>query len=361
MEENDKKNELSLLKVFIKSTALSLVFVIFFLIITLVIYGFILLSKYNLFLKSANTSHQEFISIIKKGWNHQPLQSNGHKNLLVMGVDKLENRQNMPVLTDTMMLFSINLQSGSIKSLSLPRDIYNQDYQTKINALLHYGDEKRPENPINFPIEVVSEMTSLPIHHGVVLSLSDLEEVINLVGGIEIDIQESFVDTEFPRSDVDITVEKDPKKLYETVIFQKGKEVMNGDRALKYIRSRHSNDDQGTDIARGKRQQQVISSIFDKLANPKYLLKNPQVLGEIYSFYNKNFDQYLSIVEIIASGKSLIPYRNQVEFENFNLSIYPEIETGVLYNPPTWKNGGQWIYEIREKDNFKEEVNNLLK
>jgi anionic cell wall polymer biosynthesis LytR-Cps2A-Psr (LCP) family protein len=52
---------------------------------------------------------------------------------------------------------------------------------------------------------------------------------------------------------------------YETLTFNSGQEVMNGDRALKFVRSRHALGIEGTDVARGARQQKVIDALKNKL------------------------------------------------------------------------------------------------
>ena len=50
----------------------------------------------------------------------------------------------------------------------------------------------------------------------------------------------------------------------ETVVFTEGEETMTGEQALKYMRSRKSGSDQGTDLARGQRQQQVLEALVKR-------------------------------------------------------------------------------------------------
>ena len=47
---------------------------------------------------------------------------------------------------------------------------------------------------------------------------------------------------------------------------------MNGDRALKYVRSRHAEGNEGSDFARGRRQQEVLLALKDKLLSKEIYL-----------------------------------------------------------------------------------------
>ena len=347
-------------KIFLKATLLSLFFTFIMLFLTAVGVGFYAWSRFGTFAKTAQTTRSQFIETLKLGWEETVIADNNHKNFLILGVDTLANRGDIPPLTDTMILLSLNLENGKIITLPLPRDLWLEDYKTKINALYYYGIDRYPENPEQFPTEVISELTQVPIHHTVVLSLDNLEELIDLAGGVSIDIEEGFTDTEFPRTDVDVTVVRDPALLYESVTFDKGTEIMTGERALKYIRSRHSGDDQGTDLARGQRQQQVIQALMVKLMDPQSLIKNPELAGQLYHFYQENFEDSLSLTQLIATTRKLLPLRENISLEGQNISAQPDDIDGVLINPPLWQYQNQWVYVISDLERFREEVGGYL-
>jgi LCP family protein required for cell wall assembly len=338
----------------ISKSFISLVVIISLIILTIAFFIFI---QFDQFSQTAGVSKRDLVDTFRQAWNTTPQTSNGFINILVLGVDSLDTRGEVPPLADTLMLASINTNSGKIKLLSLPRDIWSEAYKTKINALIAYGTERSPETPQQFPQQVIEDLTAIKIHHTIVLSIDDLAESINLLGGVEIEIPQGFIDSQFPRTDVDITVETNPTKLYETIEFKQGKELMNGDRALKYIRSRHSDDLQaGTDLSRGQRQQQVIQAIFYKLKDWKQLAESPQQAGKLYKYYDQKFNQYLSIKELISTGKVLYPHLNEIDFVSNSLSIYPEDQNGVIYNPPIRQYQGQWVFEIRDLEKFRQEV-----
>lgn len=346
--------------IFLKATLLSLLFVFVMLFITalgVLGYGY---NKLNKLAHNANTTIPELKTLITTGLNTNPKNTNGYKNILLLGVDSVANKPNSPQLTDTLLLISIHLDSGNINTVSLPRDLWSQAYQTRINALYEYGKDRYPEHPEQFPQEVIAELTNINIDHTITLSLSTVAEIVDILGGIEVDIEEGFIDTEFPREDIDLSQVKNQAELYETIEFKPGIQTMDGETTLKYIRSRKSADiNQGTDIARSNRQQQVIKSLISK-AQSFDVIKNTNKLANLFILYNQTFENQFSKVEAIATLNYLFPYKNDIKLNSHNLSIYPADKTGVITNPPIYKYNGQWVYEIRSLENFKEEVISAL-
>lgn len=345
---------LSFGKVFIKATALALLFAFIMLLVTALAVGLYLYKQVKTFATASGTTIAQLRTTAETGWNMQPVATDGRKNILLLGTDTLPNRGDVPALTDTIMLVSINLNTGQLSTLPLPRDLWSSEYKTKINALYSYGKERYPEEPERFSKEVISEMTGVPIHHTIVVTIETVSQVIDAVGGVDVEVTKGFTDTEFPRSDVDIQVERDPKKLYETITYEAGKQTMSGEVALKYMRSRHSEGETGTDIARGERQQQVVDALLKKIQSPE-IMGNPQKLGELYAFYNKSFGTVFPVTEGIATAKKIYPHRDAIKHSSSTISIYPEDPTGVLVNPPINKYK-QWVYEVRNIETFKAEV-----
>lgn len=355
LEDQPSNEILSGKKLFLRATLLSFLFLCIFFILTAVVIGLFTFYKASSFTQKTNTSFTELYQLVKTGINQKPIQDNNHKNILILGIDSVENKPNSPQLTDTMLLASINLKTGKINTLSLPRDLWSNAYQTRINALYEYGKERYPENPKRFPTEVVSELTEIQIHHTITLSLEQLAELVDIVGGINITVPNTFTDTEFPRDDVDINTASQ-EELYETVTFEKGPQTMDGKTVLKYIRSRKSSDiTQGTDNARASRQQEVITALLEKIQS-KAVLTSPDTLADLYNYYNTDFSQQLELTELISTVYSLYPQKNSISLTGHSLSIYPDIENGVITNPPLYKYSGQWVYEITDQSSFASEV-----
>lgn len=344
--------------ILLKASLLSLFMVVIMLLVTAVGVGIWGLNKASEFFDASGLTFAETKEIVTTGLQTPPKQTDSVTTILLLGLDTLETRPGSPQLSDTMMLVFINYADGTITTLPLPRDIWNQEYQTKINALYHYGQERYPDEPERFPREVISELTGRPIDYTVVLTLEQVGTIIDKLGGITVDIPVGFVDTEFPRPDVDVTVEKDPAVLYQTVSFEAGEQVLSGEQALQYIRSRKSADDEGTDLARGSRQQLVIQAISNKLQSGE-LFTNPQLAGELTRYYIDTFSESISLAEGISIGAQLLQQPEGIGFVSRSLPILPDDENGVLINPPLSKYG-LWVYEVSDVTAFRDFVQSLV-
>lgn len=335
------------------------------------IVGFTYLSiKTNKFIKtfaeSANVSKEEVLDTISLSIdqfqsNYQNIAELPKKyNFLLLGTDKLSGRDGDPELTDTILFLQADFNSGKIKTLTFPRDLYLDDYQTKINALYFYGHNRYPENPSQFPKEIIEQLSEQKIDHVIVLGIEDLEKLIAIVGEIEINVPTSFTDSTFPVPGVDVSVVTDPKILYEEISFNQGLQKMDSSTALKYMRSRYSEGDEGTDEARAYRQQLVLESLFAKLLS----MRDPQKLGQLYRFYLDYFEPNLPLKNIVQIGTVFIDYLSQKDaqmtFEKHQLSIFPENESGVIYNPPLWQSKQQWVYKIKNQRKFTESIHAIF-
>lgn len=319
---------------------------------TLFFIGSMFFKKYQAFLSSAEISHSQLLTLVQNVRSEHSTSS--AKTFLILGVDELENRPGFPQLTDTIILMKVNPQTATVTSLSLPRDLWNEPYKTKINALYEYGKEHYPDQPDQFSKEIISEMTGVEIDTSIVISLNQLGEIIDLMGGVMIDIEQGFTDHKFPRSDVDILVERDPAKLYETVTFEEGLQLMNGETALKYIRSRNSEDPQtGSDLARANRQQQVISALAKNLTNKSYFWSYPELAGQLFKYYQNTFSNYLPIKDLLVMSVNLISSQNNLEFQSVQLPFYPENQEGFIEHPQNLSPyQQQWVYIIKDQSEF---------
>ena len=349
----------SKLQIFLKINFFAVLIFLGMLLVTAISIGIFAYSKLYNFSKSAGVSIPNLHQTLATGWEQSPTETDSYKNILILGVDTLETRGDPKPLTDSIILSSINLETGKITLLPLPRDLWSEDYQTKINALYTYGLERYPENPQKFSQEVISEMTNIEIHHTLVVSMEMVAEIIDLAGGVEVSVEQGFTDKEFPRTDVDVTTEADPENLYEVITFEAGLQKMDGQTALKYIRSRHGDNDQNTDNARSSRQQAVIQALVKKLTSKKTLL-DTDLAGQLYKYYLDHLAADLTPTELIATGKKLLPNKDNIQLINTSLKIYPEDPSGTIEHPAQYLYDGQWVYSIRDQDKFKLNIKKQL-
>lgn len=253
-------------------------------------------------------------------------------NFLILGTDSLENRDTESKLTDTIMIISVEPNTGKLTTFSLPRDLWVASQSAKINSL--YAKQETSKQSLVTPI--VGDMTGLTIDRVVVMDIITVGKLIDAFGGLEVEVERSFVDHKFPRSDVDVKVVRDPALLYETIAFSKGMEHMSGDRALRYIRSRHSLDPiEGSDDARVKRQQRVITALLAKMKDPM-IVRNPEQIGRILQIYRSDIESSLPLREAVTLGWQFV--------ENRQFPVLESRQFAGAFQHPARFPGGAWVY-----------------
>ncbi len=358
-EKTQPAEMFSLPKLLLKATLLAIGIFFVMVIATALIASIFAYHRANQFLNQVPLSWSEVYNLSKLSQAHQVNNDQGISNFLILGTDTVPNKPNAPVLTDSVLLVSLNSNNGEINLISLPRDLWIDAYQTRINALYYYGQERYPTQPELFPTEVVAELTGLPIHYTLIISLETLSQMVDALGGIEVEVAASFTDTQFPRDEVDVRAEQDPTKLYKTITFTQGIEHMSGSRVLEYARSRYSNGETGTDLNRSERQQAVIAGIMNKLSKPSVML-DPNTAAKIYLIYDQQLATAVPLIDIVVFLKQLFPLRDQIVLQSHHLAIYPDEENGVIEHPPMKTTQGQWIYQVRNPELFQQEIYDKL-
>lgn len=234
--------------------------------------------------------------------------NNDKINILLLG----KNEQ----LTDTMILASVDPQAKKISTVSIPRDLWIPSLRTKINSTYYYGKTDLTK-------KTVAEVFDTNIPYSVLVDFSGFKNIIDAIGGIEVEVENSFTDNLYP-----IAGKEDDKCIkcrYESVSFEKGVQKMDGETALKFVRSRHAEGDEGTDIAREARQQKVIDAIKNKISDPKTYLsikKDIEIYNAVRNSVEIDFDQ--KTASLIA--RKLFNGRNNVKSFVIpeDLLIYPK-------------------------------------
>ncbi len=273
--------------------------------------------------------------------------TNGRTNFLIMGVRG--QGSDSPDLTDTMLVVSYSHQDKAATLISIPRDLWVDSLKTKINSVYHYGKFKDENGGgIKLAQSAILETLGLPIHYSIVIDFSFFEKAVSLVGGVDINVQTAFTDTQFPVAGKENALPIESR--FETITFNSGWQHMDGVTALKFVRSRHAPGDEGTDIARDRRQQQVVTALKQKILNLKFLLNRKNLIG-LYSLVKENTDTnineniYPTLVRLAFDS-----YRQQTKEIILNY-VPDEAGFAILENPPvspTYLN--QWVLIARDKN-----------
>ena len=257
-----------------------------------------------------------------------PAPNDGRVTVLLMGVDARGTLHDPGLNTDVLTLVTIDPISKTAALLSIPRDLYvplpDTDFQNRINAAYAWGELKQlPGGGPAYAEKTVTYNLGVPIQRYAIIDFNGFKKMVDAVGGVDIDVPHEIVDDAYPTPDYGTEVLKIPA----------GRVHMDGDLALKYVRTRH----QDSDFGRLQRQQQVMLAIRDKALSLGSIDKVPQVLNAV----GESLATDLTLPEILALAKqwSQIPREN---IHNYSID-----ET--MIQPYVTPQGGQVLLPDRDK------------
>lgn len=261
-----------------------------------------------------------------------PLKSTDSRtNLLILGIGG--GTHPGADLTDTILVVSLDVSRRTMAMVSIPRDIWSDTLQDKVNSAYHYGEEKMGGGGLILSKAIVEEVTGLPIHYSLVIDFSGFRDMIDIVGGVNVTVPIAFTDPEFPvEGKEDDMCDGDPTFgcRYQALHFDAGTQLMDGERALMYARSRHAEGQEGSDFARSRRQQDVLVALKGKLSNPSSWFP-PTRTVQLLSVLDQATDTDLNIGEFLTIGKAMA---RTTESSTKKVSIEDQ-----LTSPPTWLYG----------------------
>lgn len=211
----------------------------------------------------------------------------GRFNLLIVGVGGVGHSG--PYLTDTMQVISIDTINKKFTMTSVPRDLYvnipGHGYG-KINEAYEDGQLDSPNGGALLAREVVGNVLGINISNFALLDFSGAEDIINQLGGIDVNVPTTINDPFFPN---DLT------NGYSPFYISAGLHHMDGATALDYARSRETT----TDFDRSMRQQLIIDAVKKK-ALTLGVLSNPAKINNLINIVGDHFRTDLQSNEIIS-------------------------------------------------------------
>lgn len=260
-------------------------------------------------------------------------EDSGQVNILILGIGG--KGHDGPYLTDTMIVAQIRPGDKKATMISIPRDYLvntKEIGQRKINAVFAENYEKNKDwDKAGANIrEVVSKMTGLDIPYFAVLDFSGFEQGIDLLGGVDIQIDRTFTDYTYPNSGTG---------YLPAVTFKEGQEHMDGKRALIFSRSRHAAGEEGTDFARSLRQQKVIQAAKEKVVNLN-ILADAKKINELFSVIGDHFHTNMS------PGQMLRAYNLTHDFGKDNIVSLSLDPTSGIICPQILEESGAWVLTL---------------
>lgn len=228
----------------------------------------------------------------------------GYTNIALFGVDSREGSLDKDAHSDTLMVASINNKTKDVKLVSVYRDTYldntNGEYR-KATECYYFGGPKRAVNMLNKNLD-------LNITDFVTVDFTAVADVVDALGGIEIDVQE---DELVHLNNYQVEGSQVTGKEIVPVEYA-GPQTLNGLQALSYCRIRYT---AGSDFKRTERQRTVLQKIMEKAKSADLL-----TLNNLIDQIAENMMTSLGTTELLSLAKDAAAY-NLVEQTGFPFDL----------------------------------------
>ncbi|WP_156018012.1 LCP family protein [Streptococcus ruminantium] len=250
-----------------------------------------------------------------------PIDATEPLTILLMGVDTDQATRGVDWeggRSDSMILVTVNPKTKETNMMSLTRDIMVEIASAngkstgtveKLNHSYSYGQAP-------MAIATIEKMMDIHIDRYIEINMDGLVELVNAVGGIEVNNTLGFP----------ITIsEQEPAY---TAIVPTGKQLVNGDQALVYARMRY--DDPEGDIGRQRRQREVITAIVKKLLQLDGFTQYKKILTAISNNMRTNIEINPATIPELLGYKDSIGKLNSYQVRGVDRMI-----DEVYYQLPT--------------------------
>lgn len=203
-------------------------------------------------------------------------------NILLLGSDNDQKYTFPDILTQVMMVVHIDTVTNSVTMVSIPRDswvyvpgiggMHKIDQAFFLGALQHNSFD----DGVRTARATIERDYGITIDRYAWVGLSGFSNVINTLGGVDVNVIHPIVDDNYP-NDTGKNA-NDPYAL-KRLNLAPGPQHLNGAQALEYVRSRHA--DLVGDIGRTVRQQQVLEALKLKLNVSSVLSNLHQLIADL--------------------------------------------------------------------------------
>lgn len=263
----------------------------------------------------------------------------GYRNIALFGVDSTTGALTKNTRSDTIMIASINLDTGDCRLVSVYRDTYlnlSNDSYNKCNAAYAKGGPMQAINMLNMNMD-------LNITDFVTVGFAGLSDTIDALGGVMID-----VDSEELKhiNNYQICMAEDLKRSY-TPVTSTGYQLLDGLQATAYCRIRYT---AGDDFKRAERQREVLMAIADqaKKASPATLNSVANAIFDKDEIYTS-----LDLSEILELLSNITKYAivDQAGFPEDSMRATGTIGSkGSCVVPVSLADNVQWLHEFLFQD-----------
>lgn len=214
-----------------------------------------------------------------------PATAQSRINVLLIGVDSSSTRTH--ALTDTMIVASVDPETGTTSMVSFPRDISRfpmfdgRTYSGKINSFANFAanhPKEFPEGAVPALMHELGFLLGIPIHYYASVNLEGFVKVVDAMDYVTIDNQRAIDDFGYGG-----WTDGRPIGFH----LSAGVHQLDGQEALAYARSRKGAGD--TDFTRAARQQELLLAVRARVADPAMLPRLPAILSAVSQTLRTNF------------------------------------------------------------------------
>jgi LCP family protein required for cell wall assembly len=240
-------------------------------------------------------------------------QTNGGEpeNILILGSDKRASEPEDTGRSDTTILLRLDPDQSTISLISIPRDL-KVDIPgvgtAKFNEAYAVGGPK-------LTLQVVKELTGLPINHVVNVDYLGFVRAVDAIGCVYVD-----VDRRYYHSNAGLP----PSEQYSEINIKPGYQMLCGKKALQYVRYRHTD----TDLVRSARQQDFLSDARERVPIADLVLDKHQLIDIFTEYTTSDISDAETMLQVL---KLFVASRNATINEvNFPAELGPS----YVYSSP---------------------------
>lgn len=250
-----------------------------------------------------------------------PIEVKDSYTFVIAGMDTRTREEDEN--TDVLMVSRVDLANGIVRTMSFPRDLYLEIPGfglDKINRAYDYGSTSSNDD-WNAGIATVTEMLEynfgIDIDAAITTTFTGLAKVVDTLGGVTVNNPYDLYDAQFPTVNYG----------YKEIFYPAGEQVLNGEQAMEFSRTRHQDGDDG----RVMRQQLVLTAMLEKAQEPETLLTLPELVEAARDAVVTNIPDAVQ-AQLIAAVPSIEP-------ENVIFGTM----TDYLWGDTTAS--GMWVYQ----------------
>jgi polyisoprenyl-teichoic acid--peptidoglycan teichoic acid transferase len=235
------------------------------------------------------------------------------QNFLMVGSDKRAGAEFVEDKgrSDTAMLVRLDPEKGLISMMSIPRDLKVEIPGVgtgKFNEAYFYGGTK-------LTLQVVKELTGLPVHHVVNVDFLGFAQGVYAIGCVYTD-----VDRRYYHSNECVP----PSEQYAEINITPGYQMLCGKKALDYVRYRHTD----TDIVRSARQQDFLSAARQRISVEDIVFDQSELIDVFTEYTTSDISEgpeLLEVLKLVAASRNATI--NEVDFP-------AELSPSYVYTTP---------------------------